>query len=71
MKIFCLTCTLYLGLEKLMMTVANRGELNTAFLLLGHLSETAANPDNPRKNESKLLKHVILSGQVSTLPLDI
>jgi len=53
-----------------MLTLANRGELASAFLLLGHLSETF-NPENPRKNEYSLLKHVILSGQVSTLPLDI
>ena len=65
-----MSCTLYLGLEKLMLTLANRGELASAFLLLGHLSETF-NPENPRKNEYSLLKHVILSGQVSTLPLDI
>ena len=52
-----------------MLTVANRGELNTAFLLLGHLTETAASPDYPCLHETKLLKHVILSGQVSKLPL--
>ena len=66
-----MTYALYLGLQKLLITVATRGELSTAFLLLGHLSEAAANPDNPRKNERHLLKHVILSGQVSTLTLDI
>ena len=49
-----------------MMAVGNRGEINTAFLLLGHLSETAAKIDNARKHERNLLKHVILSGQVST-----
>ena len=55
-----------------MITLANRGELNTAFLLLGHLSETAAvNPDNPHKHELRLLKHVVFSGQVSTLSLNI
>lgn len=53
-----------------MLTVANRGELNTAFLLLGHLTETAASPDYPCLHETKLLKHVILSGQVSKLPLN-
>ena len=66
-----MACTLYLGLQKLMVAVTNRGEINTAFLLLGHLSETAANTDYPHVNEAKLLKHVILSGQVSTLPLDL
>ena len=54
-----------------MLTVATRGELNTAFLLLGQLSETSTTPDNPRKSELRLLKHVILSGQVSILSLDI
>lgn len=50
-----------------MLAVANRGELNTALLLLGYLTETAATPDNPYIHETRLLKHVILTGQVSKL----
>lgn len=64
-------CALYSGLEKLMLAAANRGEVNTAFLLLAQLSETATSQENPRRNERNLLKHVIISGQVSTLSLDV
>ena len=47
------------------MTVASRGEINTAFLLLGHMSEVVTNRGQAYKHETALLRHVIMSGQVS------
>ena len=48
-----------------MVTVASRGEINTAFLLLAHMPEADRNQVQPYKRETTLLKHVIFSGQVS------
>ena len=48
-----------------MVAVATRGEINSAFIFLGHMIETSSTRKTPLKPELALLKQVILSGQVS------
>ncbi|XP_073231331.1 uncharacterized protein [Porites lutea] len=54
-------------LKDLMLAVATRGEINSAFIFLGHMAETGGGRRTPLKPEFALLKQVILSGQ----PIDI
>ena len=51
-------------LKDLMLAVATRGEINSAFIFLGHMAETSGGRRTPLKPEFALLKQVILSGQV-------
>ena len=52
-----------------MITVTTRGEINTAFLLLGYIPKQAGvvTASEYERNETSLLKTVIMSGQVSSV----
>ncbi|XP_068750755.1 leucine-rich PPR motif-containing protein, mitochondrial-like [Montipora capricornis] len=50
-------------LKDLMIAVATRGEINSAFIFLGHMIETSSNKRTPVRAEFALLKQVIMSGQ--------
>ena len=55
-------------LREFMITVTTRGEINTAFLLLGYMPQptNAFGQTLVDSNERVLLRNTILSGQVST-----
>ena len=59
----------FTDLKDLMLAVATRGEINSAFIFLGHMAETSGGRRTPLKPEFALLKQVILSGQVGTKSL--
>ncbi|XP_015759792.1 PREDICTED: leucine-rich PPR motif-containing protein, mitochondrial-like [Acropora digitifera] len=51
-------------LKDLMLAVATRGEISSAFIFLNHMIEMGSNRRTPLRAEFALLRQVILSGQV-------
>lgn len=51
-------------LKDLMLAVATRGEISSAFIFLNHMIETNSNKRTTVRAEFALLRQVILSGQV-------